>query len=169
MGVPRILVNLNAYVDGVGFQGEVAEFEEPKLALEMEDYRGGGMLGPVKLDKGLQAMEANITMAGHVASLIRKFGVTAIDGVRVRLVGAYRADDGSAPQAVEIYIGGRFSEIDLGKAKAGDNTEHKYTVPLSYYRRVVDGQTSIEIDMIRGVFSVGGIDRYADIMAILNG
>ena len=54
-------------------------------------------------------------------------------------------------------------------AKPGDDTEHEYTLPLAYYRRVVDGRVEIEIDMIAGVFIVDGIDRYAEIMAIISG
>lgn len=169
MGLPRKLVNMNGFVDGEGYLGVISEFEQPKLAIATEDHRGGGMLGAVKLDMGLEALEATMTMAGHVAALIRMFGTTAIDGVQLRLVGAYRADDGTAAQAVEIYLGGRFSEIDEGKAKAGDATEHKYTLPASYYRREVDGVVEVEIDMINGVFLVNGIDRYAEIMAILTG
>jgi hypothetical protein len=87
-------------------------------------------------------------MGGHTATLIRTFGTTDVAGVPLRLVGAYQADDGSPPQSVEIYLGGRFTEIDLGKSKAGDDTEHKYTLPLSYYRRVVDGVDEVEIDML---------------------
>lgn len=169
MGLPRKLKNLNTYVDGEGFLGTVSEFEEPKLAIATEEWRGGGMLGPVMLDKGLEAMEGTITMGGHVAQLIRKFGAIRADAVRVRFVGAYQSDNGSSPEAVEVYMGGRFTEIDLGKAKAGDDTEQKYKVPLVYYRRVVDGRTEIEIDMLRGIFLVDGVDRYAEIMAIISG
>lgn len=167
MGLPRKLINMTAFIDGANYLGTVSEFEQPKLAIATDDWRGGGMLGPVKLDMGLESLEATITMGGHVAALVRKFGTTAIDGVTVRLVGAYRADDGSAAQSVEIYIGGRFSEIDQGKSKQGDATEHKYTVPLAYYRREVDGAVDVEIDMVNGVFLVDGFDRYAEIMAIL--
>lgn len=169
MGVPRKLINLNAYVDGVSYLGVIAEFEQPKLAVEMEDHRGGGMLGNVKLDKGLDVGEATLTLSGHEVALFRYFGTTDVGGVPLRLVGAYRADNGSSAQAVEIYINGRFSEIDEGKSKAGEATEHKYTVPWVYYRRVVDGVTEIEIDIINGVFIVGGVDRYSEIMAILLG
>ncbi len=167
MGLPRTLKNCNAFIDGVGHLGEIGEFEEPKLALETEDWRGGGMIGKIKIDKGLDGMEATLTMGGHVVQLFRKFGTTDAGGVRVRLVGAYQADDGSAAQAVEIYIGGRFSQIDPGKSKPGDMTEQKYTVPLIYYRRVVDGADEIEIDMLSGLFIVDGVDRYAEIMSII--
>ncbi|PKP92246.1 MAG: phage major tail tube protein [Alphaproteobacteria bacterium HGW-Alphaproteobacteria-16] len=168
MGLPRKNKNCNAFIDGGSYIGVVGEFTEPKLALTMEDWRGGGMPGPAKIDMGLEAMEAELVMGGHEVALFRKFGTSRVDGVRVRLVSAYQADDGSRAQAVEIFIGGRFSEIDPGKSKPGDNTEHKYKVPLSYYRRVVDGIDEIEIDMIAGVFIVDGVDRYAEIMAIIS-
>lgn len=169
MGVPRKLINLNAYVDGVSYLGVIGEFEQPKLAIATEGWRGGGMLGEAKLDKGLETNDATLTFGGHEVALFRYFGTTAVDGVPLRLVGAYRADDGSPAQAVEIYLNGRFTEIDEGKSKPGENTEHKYTVPWTYYRRVVDGVTEVEIDIINGVFIVDGIDRYAEIMAILLG
>lgn len=168
MSLPRKLKNMNAYVAGASYLGIVTEYVEPKLAIKMEEYRGGGMIGPVMLDNGLEAMEVELTMAGHVAALIRKFGTTDVDGVRLRLVGAYQADDGSRAQAVEINLGGRFQEIDAGTAKPSDDTEHKYKAPVAYYRRVVDGRTEIEIDMLRGVFIVDGVDRYAEIMDIIS-
>ena len=59
MGLPKKLKNMNAHVDGEGYLGKIAEFEEPKLALATEDWRGGGMIGPVKIDLGLEGMEAS--------------------------------------------------------------------------------------------------------------
>lgn len=167
MGIPKKLKNMNIHVDGEGFLGRASEFEEPTLAIATEDWRGGGMLGAIKLDTGLEPMEAKLKMGGHEASLIRKFGTTRVDGVRVRLTGAYQADDGTPAQAVECFIGGRFTEIMPGTSKPGDDTEHEYTVPLSYYRREVNGRTEVEIDMVAGVFIVDGIDRYAEIMSII--
>jgi P2 family phage contractile tail tube protein len=167
MGSARKIKNINSFIDGASYLGIIAEFEEPKLAIATDDWRGGGMIGPIKIDKGLEGMEGGLTMGGHVAALFRKFGTTKADGVRIRLVGAYQSNDGSSPEAVEIYIGGRFSEIDPGSSKPGGDTEQKYKVPLVYYRRVVDGVDQIEIDMIAGTFIVDGVDRYAEIMAIL--
>ena len=168
MGLPQKLININAFIDYTSHLGIVAEFEEPKLVIKMEEHRAGGMLGPVDLDMGMEKMSTKIKMAGHLAHLIRKFGTTQVDGVRVRLAQAYRADDGSKPQDVQIFIGGRFAEIDLGTAKPGDSTEHDYDLPLAYYRREVDGRVEVEVDMPNGVFVVDGIDRYAEIMAIIS-
>lgn len=168
MGLPRKLKNCNIFIDGQSYLGTVAEFEEPALALATEDWRGGGMIGGVKIDLGLEMMEAKFKMGGHVVALIRKFGTTQVDGVRLRLVGAYQADDGRPAQSVECYIGGRFSEIGMGTSKAGDDTEHEFTAPLAYYRRVVDGRTEVEVDMVRGIFMVDGSDRYAEVMSIIS-
>ncbi|PTR05478.1 MULTISPECIES: phage major tail tube protein [unclassified Novosphingobium] len=169
MGLPRKLKNINAYGANTSWLGVIGEFEEPKLAIATDDWRGAGMIGPIKIDKGLEAQEATLTMGGHAPELIRMFGTTDVAGAPLRLVGAYQADDGSAAQSVNIFLGGRFTEIDLGKSKAGDETEHKYKCAVAYYRREVDGVEEVEIDMISGVFRVDGIDRYAEIMAILTG
>lgn len=167
MGVPKKLKNFNIHVDGRGYLGCASEFEEPPIAIATEDYRGAGMVGGVKIDLGVEMMEATLKMGGHETDLFRKFGETRVDGVRVRLTGAYKADDGGLAQAVEVNIGGRFTEITPGTSKAGDDTEHEFKVACAYYRRVVNGRVEIEIDMVNGVFIVDGRDIYADIMAII--
>ena len=78
MGIPRKLKNMNAHVDGQGYLGIVSEYEEPMLAIATEDYRGGGMIGSVKIDLGVEPMEATLKMGGHEARLIRKFGTKGI-------------------------------------------------------------------------------------------
>lgn len=167
MGLPSKLKNINAFGQGNSFLGVIAEYEEPKLVIKTEEWRGGGMIGAVDIDMGLEKLEANLTMGGHVKTMLRRFGSTKIDGERLRLVGAYQKDDGSKPQSVEVFLGGRLVEFDSGTASAGGDTEHKYKYPCTYYRRVVDGRTEIEIDMLNGTFIVDGVDRYADIMAAL--
>jgi P2 family phage contractile tail tube protein len=169
MGAPCKLVDINVWVNGGSWQGVASEFEEPKLTIETEDWRGGGMPGPVKLFKNVGAFEGTLTMAGLAPGLVSTFGATDLEGARLRLVGAYRADDGTPARMAEIYIGGRFTEIDFGTSKAGDMTAHKYSYAASYYRRIVDGFEEIAYDAMNGVFRVFGNDRYAEIMVILMG
>ena len=167
MGLPRKLKNFNLYNDGNSFMGVVAEFTQPKLMLAMEEWRGGGMLGPVKVDMGLQMLEAEFTVGGIVKQLMRQFGSARVDGVLMRLVGAYQADDGSGVDQVEIVMRGRYEEIDMGNAKPGEDTEHKIKAPLSYYKLSINGRVEIEIDMLNAVFLVDGTDRYAEIRGAL--
>lgn len=169
MGLPSKLKNFRLYNDGNNYQGIVGEFTQPKIALQMEEWRGGGMLGPVKIDMGLQLMEAEFTNGGLVKQVMRQFGATSVDGVLLRLVGAYQSDDTGNVDQVELVMRGRLEELDMGNAKAGEDTEHKVKVPLAYYKISVNGRTEIEIDMLNSIFIVDGVDRYAEIRSALGG
>ena len=169
MGLPSKLKNFRLYNDGNSYQGIVGEFTQPKIALQMEEWRGGGMLGPIMIDNGLEAMTAEWTNGGMVRQSLRQFGISRVDGVLLRLVGAYQSDDTGNVDQVELVMRGRLEELDMGNAKAGEDTEHKVKVPLAYYKISVNGRTEIEIDMLNSIFIVDGVDRYAEIRNALGG
>lgn len=169
MGLPSKLKKLNLYNGARSWIGELAEFTQPKIVMDMEEWRGAGMLGPVKVDRGLKLMEAEMKIGGLMLQMMRQIGTPDVGGVLLMLVGAYQADNSSAPIAVEIVMRGRFEEIDMGTAKEGDDTEHVGKFPLAYYKLIVNGRTEIEIDMLSGLFVVDGVDRYAQLMSIITG
>lgn len=168
MALQKSLKNFNLYLEGRGFAGIVAEATEPKLAIKTEEWRGGGMLGPVMIDLGLEAQEVEFTFGGLVLQTLRSFGVTTVDGVGIRLAGAYQDDATGQTTRREINVRGRFTELDYGNMQAGEKTEHKAKMAVAYYRSTVNGRTEIEVDMIAGIFAVDGVDRYADIMAAIS-
>ena len=55
---PRVLKNMNLFVDGRGYAGRVDEIELPKLTLKTEEHRAGGMDVPVLIDLGMDKMES---------------------------------------------------------------------------------------------------------------
>jgi P2 family phage contractile tail tube protein len=167
MGMPSKLKNHNLFLDGTTHAGVVAEVTIPKLALKMEEWRGGGMLGPIMIDQGLDKIEVEFTLGGLVASAVRQFGATRHDAVLLRHAGAYQEDGSGAVQACEVICRGRYSELDFGNQKPGDDTEHKAKLACSYYKLSVDGQVWIEVDLLTSVFIVFGVDRYAEIAAAL--
>lgn len=167
MGFPFKLKQMDMLVEGVGHLAETEEVTVPKLVLKTEDWRGGGMLGPVPIDMGLDKLEFEFSMGGLIETALAQFGKPAIAGSLVRFVGAYQDDQTGATKAVEVVCMGRYTEIDFGNAKVGDNTTHKYKLACSYYRLIVDGVDWIEIDLINMVFLVRGEDRYAAIRAAL--
>lgn len=168
MGLAKKLKNFNVFNEGNSYMGVVAEITPPKISHAMEDWRGGGMIGPVKVDNGLEALEMEMTVGGMVKQLMRQMGMTAVDGVLLRFAGAYQADDGSGVDAVEIVTRGRWQELDMGNAKAGDDTEHKVKSPLAYYKLVINNRVEIEIDMLNSIYMVDGVDRYAEIRSALD-
>ena len=48
--LPRVLKNMNLFVDGRGYAGRIDEIQLPKLTLKTEEHRAGGMDLPVEID-----------------------------------------------------------------------------------------------------------------------
>lgn len=161
MALPRKLKNMNLFNDGLSYVGEVGEVTLPVLERTMEDWRGGGMNGPVKTDHGQEALSMEWTCGGLMDDALRQYGITTHDGVQLRFAGAYQRDDSGDVDAVEVVARGRHSKIDPGNAKPGEGTEFKVTSELSYYKLSINGEPLIEIDLINMVEIVNGQDRLA--------
>lgn len=158
MGMPNVLKNFATFIDGVSYVGEVTEVTLPKLTRKMEEFRAGGMRLPAKVDHGMEAMETEITAGGWLRNALAQFGNARVDGVPLRFAGAVQRDDTGDYMGVEVYLRGRWEEIDPGSAKAGDATEFKLKMAVNYYRLVIDGEEIIEIDAINMIEKVGGND-----------
>ena len=167
MGLPFKLKNFNLFNDGDSYMGKVAEIELPKLAIKVEQWRGGGMLGEIDIDMGLEKLEMTTKYGGLVLPVLRQFGMIGVAGVQQRFVGAYQEEGVGSVVAAEIVTRGKHTELDMGTAKPGDNTEHAVKSTLSYYRFSANGAAQVEIDMLTGLFVVGGVDRTAALRAAL--
>ena len=167
MALPRKLVNFATFIDGTNYMGETPEVTLPKLARKVEEFRAGGMEGPIDLDFGQEKMEAEIKAAGWPKGLVSKWGASTHDAVLLRFAGALQSVDSEGVDALEVVMRGRISEIDPGSAKAGEGTELKYKFALSYYKLTINGETLIEIDVVNMVETVNGTDRLAEVRAAL--
>lgn len=167
MALPSKLKNMNLFLDGAGHLGMVSEVTLPKLAIKFEGWRGGGMLGEIPIDQGVDKLECEFTLGGLAETALAQFGATTHDAAQLRFAGAYQDEATGAVKALEAVCRGRYAEIDFGNAKPGGDTEHKAKLACSYYRLDIDGRTLIEIDLLGAVFIVDGIDRYAEIRAAI--
>lgn len=162
MAMPRKLKNMNLFNDGESYLGQVTEVKLPTLTRAMEEYRGGGMSGPVDVDFGNEKIELEWKCGGLMRSTLRQYGVTRHDGVQLRFAGAYQRDDTGGVDSVEVVVRGRHSEIDPGTAKVGEDTEFSVKTSCSYYKLTINGVTDIEIDFVNMIEIVGGVDRLAE-------
>lgn len=163
MALPRKLKNLNVFMDGVTWIGEVSSVTPPKLARKMEEYRGGGMNGPIGVDMGQDGlMTMEVATGGWIRQAARSMGAATHDAVQLRFAGAYQRDDTGEVDAVEITVRGRFQELDRGNKKAGDDTEVKHTLICSYYQETYNGVEDVLIDLPNMVERFGGVDRLAE-------
>src|SRR3546814_17409353 len=98
-----------------------------------------------------------------VRQVLRQFGISRVDGVLLRLVGAYQADDGSGVDQVEIVMRGRHEELDMGNAKAGEGPSHKQKFQHATYKMSIKGRVEMEHANTNAVFSSDGVERNEDI------
>ncbi len=162
MALPSKLKHFNVFADGVSHAGEAEEVTLPKLTRKLEEYRAGGMNGPIDIDLGNEKLELEATYGGLMRTILKQYGVTSADAALVRFAGAYQRDDTGAVDAVEVVVRGRHTELDFGNAKAGDNSQFKVKSSLSYYKLTVNGEVWIELDHINFIEIVFGVDRMAE-------
>ncbi|WP_145185829.1 phage major tail tube protein [Pseudomonas sp. URMO17WK12:I11] len=164
--IPETLANLNLFVDGVSFQGDVPSLTLPKLTLKMEEHRPGGMDMPVEMDLGMEKQEAAFTTSGVRREALKFFGLADGSGFNGSFRGAFKGLKGKINPVV-VTLRGTLKEIDMGDWKSGDKAEIKHSVGLSYYKLEVDGRVIYEIDALGMRRVIDGVDQLASQRAAL--
>lgn len=164
--IPQTLYNFNLFVDGNSYAGVASQVTLPKLKVKTEDYRAGGMDAPVKMDMGLEAMDAAFSMNGVAKDVLKFFGLADQNSFNGSFRGAFKNQKGEVVAAVATFRG-MLQEVDMGDWKSGDKAETKYSVNCSYYKLEIDGAAVVEIDPVAGIRVIEGKDQLADVRAAL--
>lgn len=161
MGTPRTLKDMMLFNEGLAYLGDARTVTLPTLTRKLEEWRGGGMNAPIQLDMGMEAMELAFTCGGPMRDVLSQWGTPTVDGVYMRFSGNYQQDDTAAIDHVEVIVRGRPSEIEMGDQEVGEAGEFNVTMPLAYYKLEWNGTVLIEIDTLRMIEFVNGVDRLA--------
>lgn len=164
--LPRVLKNMNLFVDGRGYAGRIDEIQLPKLTLKTEEHRAGGMDLPVEIDLGMEKLEAELTISDYDPEVYKLFGLLDLKPVQITIRGAIQAQ-GEDAKPVVVNLRGGWREIDAGTWKPGDKSTLKVSVAASYYKLTIDGQEVVEVDAINLVRKVGGVDQMNAIRAAI--
>jgi len=164
--LPKVLKNFTAFVDGNAYLGKVTELEPPKLKLKMNGHRAGSMDAEIKIDMGMEPLEATATFAEYTPDLFKKFGILSGDDVMVTFRGAVRRN-GAEAEAVIIDILGTFEEMDPGSWKAGDDSSLKVKIAINYYQLEIAGEELIEIDVPNSIRKIDGVDQLESVRSAL--
>lgn len=160
--LPKVLKNMNLFVDGRGYAGRVDEIQLPKLTLKTEEHRAGGMDVPVEIDLGMEKLEAELTISDYDPEVFKLFGLLDGASTQITVRGAIQAQ-GEGAKPVTINLRGGWKAIEPSSWKPGDKSTLKVSVAASYYKLTIDGQELIEIDAINLVRKVGGVDQMAKV------
>lgn len=163
MALPKKLKLMDVFNNGTSYLGQTGEVTIPKLVRKLEDWRGGGMNGNVKVDLGLgdDTTEFNWKLGGIDQLILEQWGAQTVDAHMLRFAGSYQRDDTGETSAVEIVVRGRHEEIDFGNQKQGDDTETSIKTIWSYYKLTIDGKVIVEIDIPNMIEIVNGVDLMA--------
>lgn len=158
--VNHVRKNLNLFVDGRGYAGQIEEFNAPKLALKTEEFRAGGMNAPVELTMGMEKMECDFSLVSYDKDVLSLFGVS--EGFTVPFVAreALESMDGTTTPVVHT-MRGKIKEIDPGSSKSGDKSSLKISMALVYYKLEHGGAVVQEIDVENMVQNINGKDALA--------
>ena len=161
MAARDVLKNLNLFVDGRGYAGQIDEYSAPDLAIQTEDYRGGGMDAPEAIDMGMEALETSFALIAYDADVLALFGVA--EGVTVPFTarGALESFDGTV-KPVAHQMRGKITRIARGTWSPGQKPTLTITLRLNYYREEHNGVTLHEIDVNNMIRIVNGVDRLAE-------
>lgn len=163
MATPSTIKNMNLFVDGVGYLGEIDEVTLPTLARKMDEHRGGGMDAPIDIDMGQEKLEAEFKAKGQIFELLDHYGICDPSGLRLRFTGAVENDSSACGvDTMEVIMLGRYNELSTDTVKPGEPSPSNYKLSLGYYKLTVNDQDKIEIDPANFIFKVNGVDRLAE-------
>lgn len=157
--LPKVIKDAILSVEGIGYAGRVENIDWPKLARKMEEYRAGGMHGPIEIDVGGEKLEMSFEASEQDGDLISQYGVCSVNGVRFRINASAESDNPDCDSdGIEVIGTGRFSEIELGSYKGGDLQKTKYAVSLATFKYSRNGEPIIDIDYANNIFVVNKVD-----------
>ncbi len=159
MAIPAKLRLFTCFVNSVNNIGKVTSVTLPKLTRKTDDYQGGGMIGSVAVDLGLDsgALDATMVVGGLVQDLLLEYGGD-LDGTLIRFTGEYYTSGES--QIVDVEMRGKFTEIDGGESKQGEDTSVTYAIKNTYYKLSIDDKPLWEIDLLNFVYKRNGENIY---------
>lgn len=157
----KILKNFNLFVDGRGYAGRAEEVNPPKLSIKTEELRAGGMDAPISIDMGMEKLEMGFNLVEYDPEILKQFGLVSGNAVQLTLRGALVDDESTTPMIIKTQ--GMFTEIDMGKFKAGDKATLQCSIACRYYSLEIGGRKLIEIDIDNMTRIIDGVDKLVEI------
>src|SRR5690606_7536995 len=138
--------------EGGSYLGVIASMTLPAISHKTAEHRPGGAIGDVLLDQGLEAMKFDWTYGGYLEQVTSQMGMSRIDGVMLRAVGAFQSDSDGSVSAVEVVMRGRHTMREWDEWKPGEPANCKVSTALAYYKEILDGRALLEAAPLEGIY-----------------
>lgn len=140
----------------------------PEIELSSEEVSGGGILGSVAMPAPGQFGAMTTTVSLRAAGADKKYLLAATVDLEIRLGANTRASDGMLyVTGTRIYARGNPIKMANGSGEIGKTRDESVDFSTTRYREVVEGEETLLIDQIAGVYRVGGVDMLAGIHSAL--
>ncbi len=156
----QILKNFNLFVDGRGYAGNCPEFQPPNLKILKEGFRGGGLDSSIKVDMGMEDLEASFTLTKFSPEVLKLWGLADGTGKQLTARGALQNLNGTV-EPVVINITGNVNGLEPGAWKSGEKVENKFTVDVLVYKYTQGGVLVHHIDVPNMIRIIDGVDQLA--------
>lgn len=166
MAARDVRKNFNLFVDGRGYAGQVDEFNPPKLTLQTEEFRAGGMDLPIDVTMGMEKLTCDFSLKAYDRNVLALFGLIEGSNVPVTMREALESYNGTVTPVLHS-MRGKITEVDPGTSKPGELPLLKITMSLSYYKMQHGDSVVHEIDAENMVRIIAGNDVLGSIRAAL--
>jgi hypothetical protein len=157
MAARDVRKNFNIFVDGRGYAGNADEVNLPKLTLQTEEFRAGGMDLPIDVTMGMEKLTCDFGLKNYDRNVLANFGVVQGSSIPVVVREALESFDGTVTQVIHT-MRGKIVELDPGTSKPGELPVLKVAMSLTYYK-MQHGDTVVhEIDAENMVRIINGVD-----------
>lgn len=166
MAARDVRKNFNLFVDGRGYAGQSDEFNAPKLGLQTEEFRAGGMDAPIDVTMGMNKLVCDFSLKAYDRHVLANFGIREGVSLPITVREVLESFDGTVTPVVH-HCRGKITELDPGTSKPGELPTLKATMSLTYYKLTHGGRVVHEVDVENMIRVIDGVDVLAEIRAAL--
>ncbi len=166
--IPDLFLEVDAYLEGVDFIGELMEATPPKWVFKTYEYMANGMLAPKDINNfKMEKMETEWTLGTKSSKAFAHLDIRPGETKLFTLKCVTTDDDGTLHgwlHKMEI----NFCNLDLGALKTGENSETKLKGTVEHYEIHRDGEELGRVTVgPPAACIINGVDLLADYNAKL--
>ena len=158
MALTYLLRKFAVYCDGYGKMGEGENCKLPSMEINSEEFRGGGMDTPLKVDLGTNALSMEFKLSSFDPQCYNLWGLFPGQEKQYTIRGSLAHNDGT-PFAAIAACRGNMHKVEADNFEPAKKILHTFTCELSYYKLTIGEQLIYEIDIENGRRIVNGVDQ----------